>query len=83
MKPHIKVIQRGGVDVFVTSSMKMKAVSRSKLLYKTDNVASAYEKYAQIIGLNNGCNVAMFGGGNPYAGAIVGYSPSPFLGVVR
>ena len=30
MKPHIKVIQRNGVDVFVTSSMKMKQVNRSK-----------------------------------------------------
>jgi hypothetical protein len=25
MKPHIKVIQRNGVDIFVTSSMTMKA----------------------------------------------------------
>ena len=24
MKPHIKVIQRNGVDIFVTSSMSMK-----------------------------------------------------------
>ena len=24
MKPHIKVIQRNGVDIFVTSSMEMK-----------------------------------------------------------
>lgn len=26
MKPHIKVIQRNGVDIFVTSSMEMKPV---------------------------------------------------------
>ena len=28
MKPHIKVIQRNGVDIFVTSSMVMKEKSR-------------------------------------------------------
>lgn len=27
MKPHIKVIQRNGVDIFVTSSMEMKGKS--------------------------------------------------------
>lgn len=28
MKPHIKVIQRNGVDIFITSSMKMKPTKR-------------------------------------------------------
>lgn len=30
MKPHIKVIQRNGVDIFVTSSMQMKPVKRAR-----------------------------------------------------
>jgi hypothetical protein len=30
MKPHIKVIQRNGVDIFVTSSMTMKATKAEK-----------------------------------------------------
>ena len=30
-KPHIKVIQRNGVDIFVTSSMKMKARNIKKV----------------------------------------------------
>ena len=43
MKPHIKVIQRNGVDIFVTSSMTMK---RSK----------SYVSYVQecINAVNNG-----------------------------
>lgn len=32
MKPHIKVIQRNGVDVFVTSSVKMKEVKRKSVV---------------------------------------------------
>lgn len=31
-KPHIKVIQRNGVDVFVTSSMKVKTVKRREII---------------------------------------------------
>ena len=33
MKPHIKVIQRNGVDIFVTSSMVMKKVKPKGLIY--------------------------------------------------
>lgn len=38
MKPHIKVIQRNGVDVFVTSSMKMKKVNRRYNKYNELNI---------------------------------------------
>jgi hypothetical protein len=30
MKPHVKVIQRNGVDIFVTSSMTMKATKAER-----------------------------------------------------
>lgn len=32
IKPHIKVIQRNGTDIFVTSSVVMKEVKRSKTI---------------------------------------------------
>ena len=39
MKPHIKVIQRNGVDIFVTSSMEMKP------RFKTVNVLEEFDKW--------------------------------------
>jgi hypothetical protein len=48
MKPHIKVIQRNGVDIFVTSSMTMKRTKAEEiqrklfiLNYGTNNCKSA------------------------------------------
>lgn len=37
MKPHIKVIQRNGVDIFVTSSMVMKEENRLHEFMWSDN----------------------------------------------
>ena len=34
MKPHIKVIQRNGVDIFVTSSMTMKRTKTELRMYR-------------------------------------------------
>ena len=34
MKPHIKVIQRNGVDIFVTSSMTMKCTKAELVMYR-------------------------------------------------
>jgi hypothetical protein len=53
MKPHIKVIQRNGVDIFVTSSMTMKATKAEKekiaAFRRLDNdVAIGGRHWAQI-----------------------------------
>lgn len=44
MKPHIKVIQRNGVDIFVTSSMEVKKVER-KPRFDTVDVLKAFEEW--------------------------------------
>ena len=56
MKPHIKVIQRNGVDIFVTSSMTMKEVKRNrKPRFDVVDVLSEFEKWrnSKLAGLNS------------------------------
>lgn len=52
MKPHIKVIQRNGVDIFVTSSMQMKCC-KSELKMLRSMSAAAQSTY---IGMQNCVN---------------------------
>lgn len=44
MKPHIKVIQRNGVDVFVTSSMRTKELSLHPSVISSDIVVAAQRR---------------------------------------
>tara|TARA_R110000803_G_scaffold177889_2_gene240302 strand:+ start:867 stop:1076 length:210 start_codon:yes stop_codon:yes gene_type:complete len=67
MKPHIKVIQRNGVDIFVTSSMTMKCT-------KSEQAANR----AAYMGMQ-GVQGAM-GGAGGYAYDTNGYIAPPIWG---
>ena len=46
MKPHIKVIQRNGVDIFVTSSMTMKATKAEQASNRNAyNLLNGHDSY--------------------------------------
>lgn len=47
MKPHMKVIQRNGVDIFVTSSMEVKAVTRREAFNLQGEIDDYYLSYAR------------------------------------
>jgi hypothetical protein len=53
MKPHIKVIQRNGIDIFVTSNMEIKQ-SRGCMANNTENNAfpPSYGRRAQQMALH-------------------------------
>ena len=53
MKPHIKVIQRNGVDIFVTrkSQLRMKAVKLTKL--SNFHLLEHFRLENEIIGIKN------------------------------
>ena len=47
MKPHMKVIQRNGVDIFVTSSMTMKETNFDRTgAYRLRRIAENSRRYA-------------------------------------
>jgi hypothetical protein len=56
MKPHIKVIQRNGVDIFVTSSMTMKE-TKSGLGLKTGRYWAKVNSF-----INQGGSIKFAGG---------------------
>ena len=47
MKPHIRVIQRNGIDIFVTSSMEVKAVTRREAFDLQSYLDDYYSSYAR------------------------------------
>ena len=70
MKPHIKVIQRNGVDIFVTSSMKDKSTVSEKQLLNTrqwDCTIDYGDNHPLYQGINNDPGIGLT---SPYDSAI-------------
>tara|TARA_R110002033_G_C3897243_1_gene239772 strand:+ start:7578 stop:7808 length:231 start_codon:yes stop_codon:yes gene_type:complete len=57
MKPHIKVMQRNGVDVFVTSSMKMKEVERKSIVTSKTVTAAQEALNLYYLGMANDVDI--------------------------